>query len=315
MMKEERGHEGLPGDGIISSNLDAPECLCKDIAELRHREKRAMSAQQKPTAAEPTRSDAVKLERQGGVAILRLDDPATMNALSPSVKAGMTKHVPALLTDDSVRCIVITGTGKAFCAGGDIRSMKEPAQRQAPLVRKRMKSGHSWSRPLLDCDKPIICAVNGAAVGGGLAMAMLGDIVFASSNAYFMGGYSMLGALPDLGLLQTLTWAVGSLRAKEIIMLNRRYSAEEAVAIGLANRVVAPEKLMEVTMAAAHEIADGPAAMMSLSKEMMKRAYESSTEAFFEQEAIAQAVCFGSEEFDEGVDAFLNKRRPRFVKR
>ena len=121
--------------------------------------------------------------------------------------------------------------------------------------------------------------------------------------------------MPDLGLLQTLTWAVGSLRAKEIILLNRRYSAEEAVSIGLANRTVAPDKLMEETMAAAREIAEGPAAMMSLSKEMMKRAFESSTEAFFEQEAIAQAVCFGSEEFDEGVNAFLAKRRPRFVKR
>ena len=114
-----------------------------------------MSAAAKPasTAADPS---AVKLERQGGVAILRLDDPATMNALSPSVKAGMMKHVPTLLADDSVRCIVLTGTGKAFCAGGDIRSMKDPEQRKAPRIHKRMKEGHSWSRPLLDCDKPVI---------------------------------------------------------------------------------------------------------------------------------------------------------------
>lgn len=267
-------------------------------------------------AAQPTTidTDAVKLTRQGGVAILTLDDPATMNALSPSIKAGMARHVPALLADDSVRCIVLTGSGKAFCAGGDIRSMKDPEQRKAPAVLARMKSGHSWSRPLLDCDKPIICAVNGAAVGGGLAMALLGDMVFASTDAYFMGGYSKLGALPDLGLLQTLTWAVGSLRAKEIIMLNKRLSAEEAVAIGLANRAVAPDKLMEVTLAAAREIAEGPAAMMRLSKELMKRVYQNSVEEFFQSEAMAQAVCFGSAEFDEGVDAFLNKRRPRFVK-
>ena len=173
-----------------------------------------MSAKPQPTAAATAaatsiNTDAVRLERQGGIAILTLDDPATMNALSPSVKAGMAKYVPVLLGDDSVRCIVLTGTGKAFCAGGDIRSMKDPAQRKAPRVRARMKEGHSWSRALLDCDKPIICAVNGAAVGGGLAMAMLGDLVFTSSKAYFMGGYSKLGALPDLGLLQTLTWAVG----------------------------------------------------------------------------------------------------------
>lgn len=277
-----------------------------------------MSANAKPTAAKFDAAaidpNAVKLERQGGVAILRLDDPATMNALSPSVKAGMMKHVPALILDDSVRCIVITGTGKAFCAGGDIRSMKDPAQRKAPRVHKRMQEGHSWSRPLLDCDKPVICAVNGAAVGGGLAMALLGDMIFASSEAYFMGGYSKLGALPDLGLLQTLTWAVGSLRAKEIIMLNQKLSAEEAKAIGLVNRVIAPDKLMEETLAAARQIAEGPAAMMRVTKELMKRVYENSVEEFFEREALGQAICFGSEEFDEGVDAFLNKRRPRFVK-
>ena len=275
---------------------------------------KAKSADSSRETAPPGSADAVKLERQGGVAILRLDDPATMNALSPAIKAGMQRHVPVLLADDSVRCIVLTGTGKAFCAGGDIRSMQDPVGRKAPAVRKRMKEGHSWSRALLDCDKPIICAVNGAAVGGGLGLAMLSDLVFMSASAYFMGGYAKLGALPDLGLLQTLTWAVGSLRAKEIILLNRRYSPEESVAIGLANRVIAPDKLMDETLAAAHEIAAGPAAMMSLSKELMKRVHENSVEAFFESEALAQAVCFGSDEFDEGVDAFLAKRKPRFVK-
>src|SRR5262245_19356134 len=128
-----------------------------------------------------------------------------------------------------------------------------------------------------------------------------------------MSGYSKLGALPDLGLLQTLPWAIGSLRAKEMILLNRRYSAEEAVAIGLANRAVAPEKLISEALAAAEELASGPAAMLSMSKVMMKRAYESSAEEFFEREAIAQAIAFGSSEFAEGVDAFLSKRKPRFA--
>jgi 2-(1,2-epoxy-1,2-dihydrophenyl)acetyl-CoA isomerase len=260
-------------------------------------------------------SEYVKVEREGGVAILRLDDPATMNALSPAVKSGMEQHVPRLIADENVRCIVITGTGKAFCAGGDIRSMQDKERRKAPAVRLRMKPTHAWSRALLDCDKPVITAVNGAAVGGGLAMALLGDIVIASTNAYFLGGYARLGALPDLGLLQTLVWAVGSLRAKEIIMLNRRYSAEEAAAIGLCNRVVPPDRLMPEVLAAAHEIADGPREMMAMSKDMMKRAFENSVEEFFEREAVGQAICFGGEAFDEGVSAFLAKRKPRFVER
>src|ERR1700730_14573691 len=201
--------------------------------------------------------EAVKVERHGAVAVLRLDDPSAMNALSPAVKAGMEANVPKLVGDAAVRAIVLTGTGRAFCAGGDIRAMKDAAARSARAVRTRMREAHPWARALLDCDKPVIAAVNGAAVGGGLALALLADIVIASRDAYFMSGYSKLGALPDLGLLQTLPWAIGSLRAKEMIMLSRRYTAEEAVAIGLANRAVAPETLLSEALAAAEEIASG----------------------------------------------------------
>lgn len=256
---------------------------------------------------------AVELERHGSVAVLRLNDPSAMNALSPAVKKGMETNVSLVLADASVRAIVITGAGKAFCAGGDIRSMRDPQARAAPAVRTRMQATHVWSRALLDGDKPVVAAVNGAAVGGGLALALLADIVIASTDAYFMSGYSKLGALPDLGVLQTLPWAIGSLRAKEMILLNRRYTAEEAVGIGLANRAVAPDALMREALAVAQELADGPGPMLTMSKVMMKRAYESSVEEFFEREAIAQGVAFGSAAFDEGVDAFLNKRRPNFA--
>ena len=145
-----------------------------------------------------------------------------------------------------------------------------------------------------------------------MEVASSGLRIIASRDAYFLSGYSRLGALPDLGLLQTLPWAIGSLRAKEMIMLNRRYTAEEAVAIGLANRAVAPDRLMPEALAAAEEIAAGPAAMMTMSKVMMKRAYEASVEDFFEREAVSQAIAFGSAEFNEGVEAFLAKRKPRF---
>jgi 2-(1,2-epoxy-1,2-dihydrophenyl)acetyl-CoA isomerase len=256
--------------------------------------------------------DVVKVERQGAVAVVRLDDPSCMNALSPDIKAGLAEAVPKVLADASVRVIVLTGTGKAFCAGGDIRAMQDPTGRKAPAVRHRMRAVHSWARPLLDADKPVVAAVNGAAVGGGLALALLADIIIASETAYFMSAYSKLGVLPDVGVLQTLPWAIGSLRAKEMILLNRRYTAAEAVQIGLANRCVAPEKLMEEALAAAHEIANGPTAMLSMSKVMMKRAYEASVEDFFEREAMAQTVAFGSAEFEEGVAAFLAKRKPNF---
>jgi 2-(1,2-epoxy-1,2-dihydrophenyl)acetyl-CoA isomerase len=283
------------------ARVDAEPAACK-----------IMRGPQKARASEREGAMAVELERHGPVAVLRLNEPSALNALSPAVKKGMEVNVPKVLGDASVRCVVITGTGKAFCAGGDIRAMQDPAQRNAPAVRARMQAVHSWGRALLDADKPVVAAVNGAAVGGGLALALLADIVIASSNAYFMSGYSKLGALPDVGVLQTLPWAIGSLRAKEMIFLNRRYTAEEAVGIGLANRCVAPEKLMDETMAVALELAEGPAPMLTMSKVLMKRAYEASVEDFFEREAIAQGVAFGSAEFAEGVSAFLAKRKPRF---
>src|SRR5262245_65449750 len=128
-------------------------------------------------------SDAVKVERHGAVAVLRLDDPGAMNALSPAVKAGMQNHVPALVGDASVRAMIITGTGKAFCAGGDIRAMQALEGRKAPAVRARMQVTHAWARTSLDCDKPIIAAVNGAAVGGGLALRLRAELVRACGEA------------------------------------------------------------------------------------------------------------------------------------
>lgn len=257
-----------------------------------------------------TSKNAVIVERQAGVGIVRLNQPQTMNALSPDIKAGLETHIPALITDPAIRCLLLTGTGKAFCAGGDIRSMK--GDRSAPVVRRRMHSVHDWAGGLLDCEKPLICAVNGAAVGGGLGLALLGDIIFASSDAYFMSGFSKLGAVPDVGLVMTLTRAIGSLRANEMLLLNRKYMAEEAAQIGLANRCFSPETLMAEATAAARAIADGPTTSIGLTKMLARRAHQDSVEEFLEREAFAQSVAFGSPEFAEGVDAFLGKRAPKF---
>lgn len=257
--------------------------------------------------------ESVKYHEVDHVAVLTLNEPDSMNALSPTVLESMNDHLGKALNDLSVRAIVLTGTGKAFCAGGDVRLMQNPESRKAPTIHSRMEKHHNWARTLVNGNKPVIAAVNGAAVGAGLGLALLADLIFASRDAYFMSGFSKIGALPDLRTLQSLPWAIGSLRAKEMIMLNRRYTGEEAAAIGLANRCCEPEKLMEETLAAARQIAAGPAPMMAMTKKLMNRAFESSVEAFFEREALGQTVTFGSDAFAEGVDAFLNKRKADFV--
>jgi 2-(1,2-epoxy-1,2-dihydrophenyl)acetyl-CoA isomerase len=260
-------------------------------------------------AAKASNEDAVILERHGAVALLRLNEPKSMNALSGPVKAGLTRHLPGLLEDPDVRAILITGSGRAFCAGGDIRGMD---QRGALQTHQRMHSNYRWLLPLLTARKPVVTALNGVAAGAGFALALTGDFVIASSEAKFRAGFFGIAAVPDLSLAYTLPRAVGMIRAKEILFSNRDVEADEALRLGLVSRVVAPDALMDEAMKLAAEMANGPTITYGLAKNLLQRAYSLPLEAFLEAEAAAQGAAFGSEDFDEGVGAFREKRKPNF---
>src|SRR5664279_2562317 len=209
--------------------------------------------------------NAVIVERRDDIALLRLNQPQTMNALSPAIKRGLETGVPELMGDSAVRCIIITGTEKAFCAGGDISNM---ADRSAPSVRERMHPSHGWVKLLLAGEKPVVAAVNGAAAGAGFSLAMMCDFVLLADNAYFKAGFPGLGAAPDLGLALTLPRAIGMLRAKDLLMTNRRLDPAEAVACGAATRVVAAVQLMDDAIALAEQLASGPATSLGLTKSL-----------------------------------------------
>src|SRR6266571_3355472 len=155
----------------------------------------------------------VLLTREGAVAIFTLNEPRTLNALSPAIKAGIEHELLPLLSDPEVRAIVITGEGRAFCAGGDIRAMDE---HRGVAVRERMRKSHRWLAALLSTEKPVVTAINGVAAGAGFSLALTGDIVVAARTARFKAGFPGIGAVPDLGLAYTLPRAVGMLRAKDI---------------------------------------------------------------------------------------------------
>jgi 2-(1,2-epoxy-1,2-dihydrophenyl)acetyl-CoA isomerase len=254
--------------------------------------------------------DAVVFERREDVVVVRLNSPATRNALEPRVKQKLETGIPELLGDETVRCLVVTGTGDVFCAGGDINNMGE---REAPSVRKRMQATHSWAKRLLTAEKPVVAAVNGAAAGAGFSLALLCDIVLVSDTGYFRAAFPGLGAAPDLGLALTLPRAIGSSRAKDILLTNRRVDAAEAVSIGIAKRAVPAASLIDEAVGVATELAAGPATSLGLTKMLLNNAY-GTIEEFFAAEAFAQGVAFGSREFAEGVDAFLHKRKPDFRK-
>lgn len=256
-----------------------------------------------------TETPSVIVSRHGAVALVKLNEPKSMNALSAGIKDGLVGCLPGLITDPEVRALVITGDGKAFCAGGDIRAMDD---RATVSMRARMQRTYRWLLPLMTADKPVIMAVNGAAAGAGFSLALAGDMVIASTTARFKAGFSGLGAVPDLALAYTLPRAVGMLRAKEILFSNRDVFAAEAQAIGLVSRVAAPEALMDAVLEVASVLAAGPTVSFGLTKQLLLRAFELPLEGFLEIEGMAQTTAFGSGDFAEGVEAFRGKRKPQF---
>jgi 2-(1,2-epoxy-1,2-dihydrophenyl)acetyl-CoA isomerase len=256
---------------------------------------------------------SVTIERRDAVTVLRLNEPATMNALSPGIRAGLSEGAEKFFADPEQHCLVVIGAGKAFCAGGDIRAMT--GERKPVETRARLQGGHRWVRLLMEGEKPVIMAVNGAAVGAGLSLALMGDIVMAAEDAYFMGGFVGVGVVPDLGLLYSLPRAIGLPRAKDLLFSNRRVTAAEALAMGLVSRVAPTAELEAQALALAAQIAAGPMISLGLTKSLLRRAFDTPLESFLESEALAQATNWTSADFTEGVAAFLGKRKPRFTGR
>ncbi len=252
---------------------------------------------------------AVVVSRRGAVAILTLNEPKSLNALSPAIKSALEESLPALLTDGEVRAIVVTGEGRGFCAGGDVRAMEE---RRAVATRERMRRNYRWLVPLITADKPVIAAVNGLTVGAGLSLALTADVVVAARSARFKAGFRGIGAVPDLGVAYALPRAVGMLRAKDLLFSNREIGAEEAQAIGLVSVVAEPEALMDKALAIAEDLAAGPTISFGLTKQLLQRGYHLPLETFLEAEGLAQATAFNSADFAEGVEAFRAKRPPDF---
>lgn len=253
---------------------------------------------------------ALIVETRGPVAIWRMNNPEIRNPLTTEMKIALGEAAAKFVSDQTLKTLVFTGTGECFCAGGDLRNMAD--DRSTVAVRTRMQLTHAWMKLLVASEKPMICAVNGAAVGAGTSLALVGDIVVASDRAYFMAGFPKVGVLPDCALLYNLPRAVGLPAAKDFLMTNRRVDAEAALKMGLISRIFPHDELLEGAIAIAQEIAEGPGVSIGLTKSLLNMSQNDSLETFLLREETAQAVVFGTEDFAEGNLAFREKRKPKF---
>ncbi len=255
-------------------------------------------------------------EVRGHVAIMTLNRPRRANAMVPAMLAMIERTVAELGGDEKVRVMVVTGAGKAFCSGGDVQAWEEaggPAEREASGSRRDLVETPSRAiLPFRRFPRPVIAAVNGVAVGAGFGLALACDLRIASESARFATGFVQRGIAPGNGLSWMLPRLVGPARALEIMLTGDWVPAEEAARLGIVNRVVSPDQLMPAALELADRIAANPPMAVELTKRAVWRGQETDLVHHLDLEHYYQQITFRSEDFKESVQAFLEKRSPRY---
>lgn len=252
--------------------------------------------------------------KEGNIGIVTLNRPEKLNALSPGISQGLPRLVRELRNDPEVKVVVLTGAGRAFCVGADVRALRVASDAPAAPSVRLPHSEDSWQMVFMQCDKPIIGAINGYAVGAGFGLALACDIRVASDKAIFGVAQTKRGRRPDGGLNFLLPRIVGVEKALELMWTGDFIEAEEARRIGLVGKVVPADDLMSETLALADRIAKGPSVAQALAKRMVyKTMYpESAQIAAAEMEFYTGLVIDMTQDAKEGARSFLEKREPVF---
>jgi len=252
----------------------------------------------------------VKIERADGVATLTLNRPDAYNALDLGLGRELFQASIELDEDAGVRCVVITGSGKAFCAGGDVKSFVDNLGRIGAHIKELTTYLHGAISRLCRSDKPVIMAVNGVAAGGGFSLALSGDLVVAAESAKFSMAYSRIAATPDGSSSYFLPRLVGIRRSLELYLTNRPLTAREALEWGMITRVVPDAELAASVGTLARELAQGPSKAFGAAKRLFHQSTWESLETQMELEAQAIAASGRTEDFRAGVTAFADKKPP-----
>ncbi|MFZ3005647.1 MAG: enoyl-CoA hydratase [Phenylobacterium sp.] len=248
------------------------------------------------------------VETTDAVTLIRLNRPEALNALNSQLLSELTAALDAAEADDGVRCLVLTGSDRAFAAGADIKEMSDKTYAQMFAA----DFFGAFARRMEQFRKPIIAAVSGYALGGGCELAMLCDFIIAAESAKFGQPEINLGVAPGIGGTQRLTRFVGKSKAMDMILTARMMDAAEAERSGLVSRVVAPDKLIEEAMAAATKIAGQSPLAVMMNKELVEAAYETTLSTGVALERRLFHSLFAFDDQKEGMAAFIDKRKPSF---
>jgi 2-(1,2-epoxy-1,2-dihydrophenyl)acetyl-CoA isomerase len=248
-----------------------------------------------------------------GVATLTLNRPDRLNALSTPIMEGLLEALPRLAADPAVGVVVLTGAGRAFCAGGDVKRMAdEPDERSAPDAVARLRGRMEISRLLHEIPKPTVAMVNGAAAGAGLAMALACDLRFAGESARLVTAFAKVGFSGDFGGSYFLSKLVGTGKARELYFTAEALNASQALALGILNRVMPDAELATATMEFAKKLARGPRIALARMKQNFNAAEDGSLSGLLDLEAQGQVDTGRTEDHKEAARAFVEKREPVF---
>jgi enoyl-CoA hydratase/carnithine racemase len=246
------------------------------------------------------------------VAVVTLNDPENRNPLGHDVRPALRRTIDQIARDDEIRCLLLTGAGNSFCAGGNAKAMATDEQ---PPLEERIRSIR-WESEVVavihEMPKPTLAALPGPAAGAGFSLALACDLRIAAESAFMLTAFKRLGLPGDFGGSWLLTQLVGPARARELYFTSRRVQAEECERLGLVNRVVPDAALQEESMALARELAEGPPIAFRWMKENLNRALVSDLRSCLAEEAERQCWAAETEDFREATRAFTEKRSPRF---
>lgn len=254
---------------------------------------------------------------ENGIATLTMNRPEARNALSDDMKKLLTDSLHDIEHDDSVRCVILTGEGDHFMAGGDVKGMFETFKLTPAQIEKnyslRIHDLHTIMYPMRRMGKPIIAKVRGAAAGAGVSFALCCDLIMCSDDAFFTLAYCNIGTSPDGASTFHLPRTLSIKKAMEMTLLGDRYTAQQALDMGLVNWVVPAAELDSETDKLATRLANGPTYVYGRAKQLLYQSNETHWESQLQAEAESFAACAAREDFKEGVTAFMEKRKAKFT--